>query len=321
MTYIFREGAQMYSGRRYYFITIAETLNITRAAERLMVSQPSLTQYLNKLESDLEIKLVDRSFTPLRLTEAGKLYYDYLVKQREAEDALNASLQRLRSKGRRPLMRGIPLQKSHEIISRLLPNFSKEHPDIEVSIWEGTSSTVRERVLRGELDIGFGHIMDEVYENCVVEYLNEEKLLIICHRDNPIVHGCATSESSTLLVGPEALSSQHFFQMSEEYYLCEVETRHLESHGVRPYSRTVMSNLHAIISSIIASPNSGFAYMPDYVLKETWPSSVRDQLAYIRLDAQDIAWHFSMMRRRGQPLTPSAKLFWKSVVEANRSKG
>lgn len=57
----------MNPGRRYYFITIAETLNITRAAEQLMVSQPSLTQYLNKLESDLEIKLVGRSFTPLRL--------------------------------------------------------------------------------------------------------------------------------------------------------------------------------------------------------------------------------------------------------------
>ncbi len=301
----------MYSGRRYYFITIAETLNITRAAERLMVSQPSLTQYLNKLESDLEIKLVDRSFTPLRLTEAGKLYYDYLVKQREAENALNASLQRLRSKGRRPLMIGIPLQKSHEIISRVLPDFSKEHPEIEVSIWEGTSSTVRERVLRGELDIGFGHIMDEVYENCVVEYLNEEKLLVV-HRDNPIVQGCATSESNTLLVRPRALSSQHFFQMSKEkYYLCEVETRHLESHGVHPQSRTVMSNLHAIISSIIASPSSGFAYMPDYVLRETWPSSVSDQLAYIRLDEKDISWHFSMMRRRGQPMIPAAKLFWK----------
>ena len=62
----------MYSGRRYYFITIAETLNITRAAERLLVSQPSLTQYLNRLEKELDIKLVDRQFTPLRLTEAGR---------------------------------------------------------------------------------------------------------------------------------------------------------------------------------------------------------------------------------------------------------
>ena len=51
----------VYKGRKYYFITIAEVLNITRAAERLMVSQPSLTQYLNHLENELEVKLVDRN--------------------------------------------------------------------------------------------------------------------------------------------------------------------------------------------------------------------------------------------------------------------
>ena len=306
----------MNPGRRYYFITIAETLNITRAAEQLMVSQPSLTQYLNKLESDLEIKLVDRSFTPLRLTEAGHVYYDYLLKQRSAEEALNASLKRLRCKGRRPLMIGIPLQKSHELISRLLRDFSKEHPEVEVAIWEGTSSTVRERVIKGELDIGFGHIMDEVYDDCVVKHLNEEKILIICHRDNPIAQSRETSEENTLLVEPEALSTQHFFQMSEEYYLYEVEAKHLKAHGVTPRSRTVMSNLHAIISTIIADPASGFAYMPDYVMHEAWPSSVSDRLAYIRLDRQDISWHFSMFRRRGQAVSKVARLFWNSVDRA-----
>ena len=66
----------MYTGRKYYFITIAETLNITQAARQLMVSQPSLTQYLNKLEKDMELVLIDRSYSPLRLTEAGRLYYE-----------------------------------------------------------------------------------------------------------------------------------------------------------------------------------------------------------------------------------------------------
>ena len=69
-----------------------------------------------------------------------------------------------------------------------------------MAIWEGASSTVRERVIKGELDIGFGHIMDEVYDDCVVKHLNEEKILIICHRDNPIAQGRETSEENTLLV-------------------------------------------------------------------------------------------------------------------------
>ena len=54
-----------------YFLTIVETGNITRAAEKHYISQPSMTQYLNKLEKRLGIKLFDRSSTPLSLTKAG----------------------------------------------------------------------------------------------------------------------------------------------------------------------------------------------------------------------------------------------------------
>ncbi len=94
----------MYTGRKYYFITIAETLNITQAARQLMVSQPSLTQYLNKLEKDMELVLIDRSYSPLRLTEAVRLYYEYLVKARKDEEALHIALQKLKAQSQRPLM-------------------------------------------------------------------------------------------------------------------------------------------------------------------------------------------------------------------------
>lgn len=90
----------------------------------------------------------------------------------------------------------------------------------------------------------------------------------------------------------------------------------MKAHGVTPRSRTVMSNLRAIISTIIADPASGFAYMPDCVMHEAWPSSVSDRLANIRLDRQDISWHFSMFRRRGQAVSKVARLFWNSVDKA-----
>ena len=54
-----------------YCLTIVETGNITRAAEKHYISQPSMTQYLNKLEKRLGVKLFDRSSTPLSLTKAG----------------------------------------------------------------------------------------------------------------------------------------------------------------------------------------------------------------------------------------------------------
>lgn len=303
----------MYSGRKYYFITIAETLNITRAGEKLLVSQPSLTQYLNRLETELDIKLVDRRFTPLRLTEAGRIYYDYLLHEREAEELLNSALARLRAQVHRKLLIGIPLQKSHELASRIIPEFAQAHPDIEISIWEGTSQTVRERVMKGELDIGFGHTMGEESKNCVIKPLNREKVLLICSRDNPIVAGRASSLEDTLPVTAEQLNGLLFYQMAEEYYLYEVESRHMRRHGVHPRRVTVMSNLHSIIASVISG--DGFAYMPDYVMGELWPKSVMERLAFLRLDESDLEWNFSMLRSSLSPMTAPMKLFWSRVVE------
>lgn len=303
----------MFTGRKYYFITIAETLNITRAAERLLVSQPSLTQYLNRLEKELDIKLVDRQYTPLRLTEAGRVYYEYLVQERSSEERLNASLARLRAQGRRKLLIGIPLQKSHELASRVIPDFAQEHPEIEISIWEGTSQTVRERVMRGELDIGFGHTMDEEFKDCVIKPLNREKVLLICSRDNPIAAGRESSPDRTLRVSAEQLNGLLFYQMAEEYYLYGVESRHMRAHGVHPRRVMVMSNLHSIIASVIGG--DGFAYMPDYVMDELWPHSVMEQLAYLRLDEEDLEWNFSMCRSSQTPMSAPMKLFWNRVVE------
>ncbi len=303
----------VYKGRKYYFITIAEVLNITRAAEQLMVSQPSLTQYLNHLEDELEVKLVDRNYTPLRLTKAGKLYYDYLRDEKEREERFNSELEEMKNENRMPLRIGIPLQKRYEGLSKALLQFCMERPSLNVSVWEGTSATVRERVLKGELDIGFGHYVGEQDDRFIVQSIQTEKIIILCNRDNAIVRGRESHPDRTLRIGPEELSGQLFFQMSEEYYLCTVELAHMKQYCVQPKQRIIMSNLHGIVDAIIQNPASGFAYMPDYVL---WEAGVRencDKLAFLRLDETDFTWSYNMCRKKGKTMTKDARDFWNYV--------
>ena len=303
----------VHKGRKYYFITIAELLNITRAAEQLMVSQPSLTQYLNHLESELEVKLVDRNFTPLRLTRAGKLYYDYLLDEKVREEQFAAELEELKNESRLPLRIGLPLQKRYEKLSKALLQFCVERPSLNVSVWEGTSATVRERVLKGELDIGFGHYVEEQDDRFIVQSIQQEKIVILCNRDNPIVRGRESLPDRTLRISPGDLSGQLFFQMSEEYYLCTVELAHMEKYGVRPKQRIIMSNLHGIVDAIVQNPSSGFAYMPDYVL---WEAGVREKcgrLAFLRLDEEDFTWSYNMCRKKGKTPTKDARDFWNYV--------
>lgn len=61
-----------------YFLTIVEEGSITKAAEKLFVSQPSLSQYLKRLESSLGVELFNHGSSPLKLTYAGQLYYHHV---------------------------------------------------------------------------------------------------------------------------------------------------------------------------------------------------------------------------------------------------
>lgn len=305
----------MNSGRKYYFLTIAETLNMTRAAEKLMVSQPSLTQYLNKLEKELDVKLLDRSFTPLRLTPAGNLYMEYLKRSLELERTFEEDLEDLKAGSRSPLRIGIPMQKTHELIKVVLPKFMTSHPNINLSIWEGTSSTVKERVISGEDEIGFGHTFTTEDELCTIRGLNYEKIVIICSAENPILGGKKTSLRQPYDIEPELLNSQLFFQMAPEYFLYEVEAAHLKKHGVNPRKRLVMSNLYAIINSVAESKNSGFAYIPDYCFNDLRAKDIMPALGFIRLGHSDIDWQFAMMRKKDRPLSHEARLFWDCVLD------
>ena len=53
--------------------------NYTKAAQNLYISQSYLTQTIKKIENELGIEIINRQTTPLQLTEAGKIYYDYLA--------------------------------------------------------------------------------------------------------------------------------------------------------------------------------------------------------------------------------------------------
>ena len=63
-----------------YVVTIAEELNITKAAKRLFVSQSSLSQAIKNIEQELKIKLFETNVTPLKLTYAGEVYVAWAKK-------------------------------------------------------------------------------------------------------------------------------------------------------------------------------------------------------------------------------------------------
>ena len=90
----------MVSKQDEYFLTIAECGSISRAAQKLYLTQPALSGSLKRLEESLGVLLFSRDASPLQLTQAGELYYRYVRENRERERTLRQALGRLeRGKG------------------------------------------------------------------------------------------------------------------------------------------------------------------------------------------------------------------------------
>ncbi len=78
-----------------YFIAIVEEKNLTKAAQRPYISQPSLTRYVNRLEEEYGVKLLDRGQAPVELAAAGSLFLEEKLRIENTELNLRKKLKQL----------------------------------------------------------------------------------------------------------------------------------------------------------------------------------------------------------------------------------
>lgn len=115
-----------------YILTIAKYKSITKAAEKLYISQSSLSQYLNKLEEHYGTPLFHRSKTGVSLTPAGELYVKAANKVLRISDQLFRDIQDLENRGY--ILIGSNFMFGLRAISELIPAYKKQYPDVTISI-------------------------------------------------------------------------------------------------------------------------------------------------------------------------------------------
>ncbi|HET6536924.1 MAG TPA: LysR family transcriptional regulator [Sphingopyxis sp.] len=138
-----------------YFITLAETLNFHRAAERLNMSQPPLTVAIRKLEESLGVRLFERGARGVRLTDAG------LAALRPARAALEqAQLVREAAKSSQlgeagTLRVGFVGSAIIDALPRIIPAFRARYPKVDLRLEERTSASIALALAERQIDIGF----------------------------------------------------------------------------------------------------------------------------------------------------------------------
>ena len=135
-----------------YFVTVVEELNITRAAEKLNMSQPPLSNQMKGLEEELGTQLFIRGKRHLTLTEAGAVLYrraQQLLELSEQTQEEIRSLEGLSGKLNIGLVEG----RAPYLLSRWISGFRMEFPQVSFNLWNGSGDDVLDRLHHGLADL------------------------------------------------------------------------------------------------------------------------------------------------------------------------
>ncbi|PZP32959.1 MAG: LysR family transcriptional regulator [Roseateles depolymerans] len=170
-----------------YFLTVAETGHITRAAERLGMQQPPLSQQIKALEAQLGLSLFDRHPRGVDLTEAGRLLQPEARALVQAAEALQQRMALFAAGQRGPLALGFTSSAAaHAFVPRVLSACRREHPDIALELSECNAAELTEALQAGRLHFGFLRVPVARPEGLDFETLFDEPVLLVLPLDHPL---------------------------------------------------------------------------------------------------------------------------------------
>ena len=147
--------------REYEYIRkIAETGSFIAAAEKLYITQPSLSQFIRRIERHVGAELFDRSHQPVTLTEAGRIYLDI---EGQIQDLCKVREQRIQDLGQTvggTVRIGSSNYRSSTILARAIPIINERYPHIDICLEEGTTRELEDFAIQGKTDFSMAAAPD-----------------------------------------------------------------------------------------------------------------------------------------------------------------
>lgn len=137
-----------------YFSVVAEERNFTRAAQRLAISQPPLSNQIHKLEEELGTPLFIRGGRSLQMTEAGKLLYRRAVQLLDLAERTQEEVSALAMGLSGTICLGSVAGLAPFLAARWLAGFREEYPLVRFEIANGSSDDITDQILRGIIELG-----------------------------------------------------------------------------------------------------------------------------------------------------------------------
>ena len=292
-----------------YMLMIAEENNITRAAQKLFITQPPLNLQLLRLEKELGTQLFHRSRTDWRPTEAGEIYLENARKMLQIKRDTYRRIGDMVEDKKGQLSVGFTPGRGSSMFSVVYPRFHREYPEITVSPRELSVHTQQKLIASGELDIGFMTLCDSQRTSDTYIPIAREEIFLVLPGDHPL---SARSQEMpkdgrypTLDIA--AVQSEPFVLMYRESTIRQMVDSLFEEAGFTPNVLFETSNTGTILTMIRSRLCCGL--IPAYYLRDR-PEGV----ACFRLPSRP-TWEITASHRKNSYLTHSAARFVELAAE------
>ncbi len=243
-----------------YILTIAREGNLTAAAEKLYISQPSLSSMLSNVEKQLGVTLFDRNVTPMMLTYAGEEYIKAAEKIINTYNDLTRKIDDINNSLTGRLNIGSGPHTSPILIPKILPVFINRFPGVQINLYEERRTVLEKNLISGTLDVAITTSGNPKNPN--IEYINlyrEDLMLITSSFSN--IKLLLHMEEGRHLVNLKELKNEPFVLMKPGHQLRLLIDRIFLDSGFKPKLLLETSSWETCL--LLAEAASACTILPD----------------------------------------------------------
>ena len=256
---------------------MAQELNITRAAEKLNMSQPPLSNQIKALEEELGVQLFIRGKRHLELTEEGGLLLRRAVQIQELADKTRQEIASLREGMTGVIYLSMVEGRAPFLAARWIAGFREEFPLVRYNLWNGSSDDVLDRLHKGLADLA---VIAAPYDTEHLEGfpVGREPWIAMLHPDHPLAQTVGDTIPLSSLAGEPLIVPSRKSRMdairrwfrevgAEPHILCEMsnymDAAALTSQGVgiSIFPQTVDVSNGLVVSKVVIQPSRQVEYI------------------------------------------------------------
>ena len=240
-----------------YFQVVSRLKSITRAAEQLHVSQPTITLAIQRLEEEVGITLFDRSQRNLALTAEGLIFLQRVDSSLQGLKDAVLEMQDYVSLRKGRINLGLPPMLGTHFLPTIFADFQKHHPAFEILTVEAGSMSIRELLKKGELDIG------------IVVITEPESQLETLHIAKGEIHVCLSKDHplSPLTEIPfEQLQNESLILIPEGTYIRRTVTAEFKRRNFTPHIVLSSGQVETVLR--LVKTGVGISFLIDFIARQ-----------------------------------------------------